>query len=97
MSVIPQVACKRCGKEFSALRPRCPYCGTRRVKTGDRVPLTTSSQNRGTPAAERAVINTKWQMKKVAKNSKANCLAINMSNFFIRNMFQRAKVVQNFD
>ena len=62
MSVIPQVACKRCGKEFSALRPRCPYCGTRRVKTGDRVPLTTSSQNRGTPAAERAVINTKWQM-----------------------------------
>ena len=62
MSVIPQVACKRCGKEFSALRPRCPYCGTRRVKTGDRVPMTTSSQNRGTPAAERAVINTKWQM-----------------------------------
>ena len=62
MSVIPQVVCKRCGKEFSALRPRCPYCGTRRVKSGDRVPLTTSSQNRGTPAAERAVLNTKWQM-----------------------------------
>lgn len=62
MSVIPQVVCKRCGKEFSALRPRCPYCGTRRVKTGDRVPLTTASQNRGTPAAERAAVNTKWQM-----------------------------------
>ena len=62
MSVIPQVVCKRCGKEFSALRPRCPYCGTRRVKTGDRVPMTTSSQNQGTPAAERAVLNTKWQM-----------------------------------
>lgn len=62
MSVIPQVVCKRCGKEFSALRPRCPYCGTRRVKTGDRVPMTTSSQNRGTPAAERAVLNTRWQM-----------------------------------
>ena len=62
MSVIPQVACKRCGKEFSALRPRCPYCGTRRVKSGDRVPMTTSSQNRGTPAAERAALNTKWQM-----------------------------------
>ena len=62
MSVIPQVACKRCGKEFSALRPRCPYCGTRRVKSGDRVPMTTSSQNRGTPAAERAALNTRWQM-----------------------------------
>lgn len=62
MSVIPQVECKRCGKAFSALRPRCPYCGTRRVKTGDRVPMTTASQNRGTPAAERAVLNTKWQM-----------------------------------
>ena len=62
MSVLPQVACKRCGKEFSALRPRCPYCGTRRVKSGDRVPMTTASQNRGTPAAERAAINTKWQM-----------------------------------
>ena len=62
MSVIPQVACKRCGKEFSALRPRCPYCGTRRVKTGDRVPMTTASQNYGTPSAERAVLNTKWQM-----------------------------------
>ena len=62
MSLIPRVACKRCGKEFSSLRPRCPYCGTRRVKTGDRVPMTTSSQNRGTPAAERAALNTKWQM-----------------------------------
>ena len=62
MSLIPKVACKRCGKEYSSLRPRCPYCGTRRVKTGDRVPMTTSSQNRGTPAAERAVLNTKWQM-----------------------------------
>lgn len=62
MSLIPQVACKRCGKEFSALRPRCPYCGTRRVKTGDRVPMTTASQNHGTPAAERAALNTKWQM-----------------------------------
>ena len=62
MSLIPQVVCKRCGREFSALRPRCPYCGTRRVKTGDRVPMTTASQNRGTPAAERAVVNTRWQM-----------------------------------
>ena len=62
MSLIPQTVCKRCGKEFSALRARCPYCGTRRVKTGDRVPMTTASQNRGTPAAERAAVNTKWQM-----------------------------------
>ncbi len=62
MSVIPQVVCKRCGREFSALRPRCPYCGTRRVKSGDRVPMTTASQNRGTPSAQRAAVNTRWQM-----------------------------------
>jgi hypothetical protein len=31
-------------------------------------------------------------MKNVPANSKRNCLAINMSNFFIRNMFQAAKV-----
>ena len=31
-------------------------------------------------------------MTKAARNSNPNCLAINMSNFFIRNMFQPAKL-----
>lgn len=61
MSVIPKVECRRCGREFSALRSRCPYCGTTRVRAGDHVPPTTSSNTPGTPAAERAEMNTRWQ------------------------------------
>lgn len=61
MSVIPKIECRRCGREFSGLRSRCPYCGTTRVRAGDRVPPVTSSQVPGTPAAERAELNTRWQ------------------------------------
>ncbi len=28
MSVIPKITCRRCGREYSGLRSRCPYCGT---------------------------------------------------------------------
>lgn len=61
MSVIPKIECRRCGREFSGLRSRCPYCGTTRVRAGDRVPPVTASQTLGTPAAERAEVNTRWQ------------------------------------
>ena len=61
MSVIPKIECRRCGREFSALRSRCPYCGTTRVRAGDRVPPVTASEVPGTPAAERAELNTRWQ------------------------------------
>lgn len=62
MSVIPHVTCRRCGREYSGVRSRCPYCGTRRVKSTDRVPMGTASETAGTPASERAAVNTKWQM-----------------------------------
>lgn len=62
MSVIPHVTCRRCGREYSGMRSRCPYCGTRRVKSTDRVPMGTASEAAGTPASERAAVNTKWQM-----------------------------------
>ena len=62
MSVIPKIECRRCGRTFSGLRSRCPYCGTTRVRAGDRVPPVTSSENDGTPAAARAALNTRWQM-----------------------------------
>lgn len=62
MSVIPKIECRRCGRTYSGLRSRCPYCGTTRVKAGDRVPPVTSSENEGTPAAARAAVNTRWQM-----------------------------------
>lgn len=61
MSVIPKIECRRCGREYSGLRSRCPYCGTTRVRAGDKVPPITSSENAGTAAAQRAEINTRWQ------------------------------------
>ena len=62
MSVIPKITCRRCGREYSGLRSRCPYCGTSRKKSAERIPLRTSSTNAGTPAAEHAAVNTKWQL-----------------------------------
>ena len=62
MSVIPKITCRRCGREYSGLRSRCPYCGTSRKKSAERIPLRTSSMNAGTPAAEHAAVNTKWQL-----------------------------------
>ena len=62
MSVIPKITCRRCGREYSGLRSRCPYCGTGRSKSAERIPLRTSSENAGTPAAEHAAVNTKCQM-----------------------------------
>ena len=62
MSVIPEVKCRRCGESFSALRSRCPNCGTRRVTQSGRTPATTPGTVKGTAAYERAETNTKWQM-----------------------------------
>ena len=62
MSVIPQVKCRRCGESFSALRSRCPNCGTRRVTQSSRTPAPTPSTVKGTAAYERAETNTRWQM-----------------------------------
>lgn len=61
MSVIPKIECRRCGRTYSGLRSRCPYCGTTRVRAGDRVPPVTASETPGTPASERAEVNTRWQ------------------------------------
>ncbi|MBQ6464655.1 MAG: hypothetical protein IJJ43_00110 [Oscillospiraceae bacterium] len=62
MSIIPEVKCRRCGESFSALRSRCPACGTRRVTQSSRTPDTTPGTVRGTASYERASVNTKWQL-----------------------------------
>ncbi len=62
MSMIPEVKCRRCGETFSALRSRCPNCGTRRVAQSGRTPGTTPGTVKGTASYERAETNTKWQM-----------------------------------
>ena len=62
MGFIPQITCRRCGCRYSALRHRCPSCGTRRVQQSGRIPGTTPSAVKGTPANERAADNRKWQL-----------------------------------
>lgn len=62
MSIIPDVKCRRCGESFSALRSRCPNCGTRRVVQSSRTPDTTPGTVKGTAAYERVSANTKWQL-----------------------------------
>ena len=62
MSFIPNVTCRRCGRQFSALRLRCPYCGTRRVRQSERVPASSGSADPGSPAGERAASNARWQL-----------------------------------
>ncbi len=62
MGFIPRVTCRRCGRQYSGLRGRCPYCGTRRVKQSDRVPATSGSTDPGTGAGERAANNARWQL-----------------------------------
>lgn len=62
MGFIPRVTCRRCGRQYSGLRGRCPYCGTRRVKQSDRVPATSASTDPATGAGERAANNARWQL-----------------------------------
>ena len=62
MGFIPQITCRRCGYKFSAVRQRCPNCGTRRVRQSGRAPGTTPSAVKGTAANARAADNRKWQL-----------------------------------
>ena len=34
MSIISEVKCARCDRQYSGLRSRCPYCGARRIGSG---------------------------------------------------------------
>ena len=62
MGFIPQITCRHCGKSFSAVHNRCPYCGTRRIKQTTRTPSTTSSTRQGTAANARAQANARFQL-----------------------------------
>ena len=62
MSFIPRVTCRRCGRQFSGMRGRCPYCGTRRVRQSERVPGTTAGEDMSTPSGQRAAVNARWQL-----------------------------------
>ena len=59
--IIPQITCRRCQRQYSALRGRCPYCGTRKTKQSQRTVANTASVKEGTAANTRAVSNSRWQ------------------------------------
>ena len=62
MGLLPTTTCRRCHKQYSELRGRCPYCGTRKVKEISRAAETTASTVKGTAAHARAESNAKWQL-----------------------------------
>ena len=62
MGLIPRVVCRRCGRQYSGLRGRCPFCGTRRVKQSERVPASSAGTDPATSAGERAASNARWQL-----------------------------------
>lgn len=59
MFTIPQNTCRRCQRQFSILRSRCPHCGTRKVHEGGRTQPTTAQAQQN---ASKGNPNDKWQM-----------------------------------
>lgn len=62
MSFIPQTVCRRCKREYSVLRSRCPHCGTRKTSQSERTPVSSSATKPGTSASNRRDANSQWQM-----------------------------------
>ena len=61
MSFIPRITCRRCGRQYSGIHSRCPYCGTRRVQASARTPAPAPGGEGGADTAA-ASANTRWQL-----------------------------------
>ena len=68
---------KACGTSINAIFQK--NCA--KISTDSPFPISSS-----TYLHTNCIISTNWQMKNVPTNSRPNCLAINISNFFIRNV-----------
>ena len=62
MAIIKKTICPKCGKEYSALKTDCPYCGARRPSPSARAPRSSDAVRKGTTASARAAENTRWQL-----------------------------------
>ena len=63
MGIIPKVRCRRCHREFSGLRSKCPYCGTRKAASPTtRTAATAASTVKGSASNARANQNARYQM-----------------------------------
>ena len=63
MSFIPQITCRRCQRQFSGLRSRCPHCGTKKTTYSGRAPSVAASAKSGTREEQQAASNAKWQFR----------------------------------
>ena len=62
MSIIPQITCRQCGTQYSALRGRCPNCGTPHVVRTTRSTTPDSDAGpTGEPSAESEKA-AQWQL-----------------------------------
>ena len=62
MAIIKKTLCPKCGKEYSALKMDCPYCGARKPNPSTRTPRSSDAVRNGTSASARAAANTRWQL-----------------------------------
>ena len=62
MGIIPRVTCRRCGRQFSGVRNRCPYCGTEGSNRATAYRARLRARTPRPPAGQRASVNTRWQM-----------------------------------
>lgn len=61
MGFIPQVICQRCGSKFSAIRHRCPNCGTsKKFKSSSRATCAAASVVKDTPDIKAANGKQNW-------------------------------------
>jgi Bacterial Ig-like domain (group 2). len=62
MGFLPQTTCRRCHRQYSSLRSRCPYCGTRKPREIRRPVPEADSAVKGTAANARAAEEINWQL-----------------------------------
>jgi len=62
MGFLPQTTCRRCHRQYSSLRSRCPYCGTQKPREVRRPVPETDSAVKGTAANARAAEDINWQL-----------------------------------
>ena len=60
--IIPQVTCRKCQRQYSSLRGRCPHCGTKKARQASRTAADTASVKAGTASRAKVTSNAQWQL-----------------------------------
>lgn len=62
MSLIPNITCQRCHRQYPSFRSRCPHCGMKKPESAQRPVPEADSAVRDSAAARKAAENINWQM-----------------------------------